>query len=173
MADHDGAPNSIQQPSIQPTDPVLCAANCGFFGTPDKLSLCSKCYREKEEKEARAAAQEVDATSASAVPIVNDVLPAVLAAMPSREATAVTEAPSEASSTTEVAKKIKQNRCNVGSCKKKLRLAQQFKCRCEMVFCGTHRYPDAHECEFDHKQHNQDILRKANPVVSASKIDKI
>lgn len=34
----------------------------------------------------------------------------------------------------------------------KIPLAKQVtnKCRCEYVFCDTHRYPDKHDCNFDH-----------------------
>lgn len=29
------------------------------------------------------------------------------------------------------------------------------KCRCEYVFCDTHRYPDKHDCNFDHAQNDK------------------
>ncbi|PWA98973.1 A20/AN1-like zinc finger family protein [Artemisia annua] len=48
-----------------------------------------------------------------------------------------------------------------------------FKCRCGETFCGSHRYPEEHKCEFDFKKTGRDLISKANPVVKADKVDKI
>jgi predicted nucleic acid binding AN1-type Zn finger protein len=48
-----------------------------------------------------------------------------------------------------------------------------FKCRCGMVFCGTHRYPEQHDCEFDFKSLGKQQIAKANPVVKGEKLQKI
>ena len=46
----------------------------------------------------------------------------------------------------------KRNVC--WTCRKKVGLLG-FECRCSYVFCSTHRYSDAHNCDFDHKLLNQ------------------
>lgn len=60
------------------------------------------------------------------------------------------------------------NRCR--SCRKKVGVVG-FKCRCGSTFCGTHRYPEQHDCEFDFKSAGRENIAKANPVVKADKID--
>lgn len=65
-----------------------------------------------------------------------------------------------------------KNRC--GICRKKLNLvtASTGKCRCEGVFCGNHRMPEAHECTFDHRAIWQKELEKRNPKVVAPKLTR-
>merc|ERR1712227_1134654 len=64
----------------------------------------------------------------------------------------------------------KKNRCL--SCKKKVGLTG-FTCRCGGLFCSIHRYSDKHDCTFDYKELGAEEIRKSNPVVVASKLNKI
>jgi len=66
--------------------------------------------------------------------------------------------------------KKKKSRCL--TCKKKTGLTG-FECRCGGLFCGIHRYSDKHECDFDYKAFGADQISKANPLVVASKVNKI
>merc|ERR1719410_2095728 len=66
--------------------------------------------------------------------------------------------------------KKKKNRCL--SCKKKVGLTG-FTCRCGGLFCSIHRYSDKHDCTFDYKELGAEEIRKSNPVVVASKVQKI
>merc|ERR1712111_158955 len=70
----------------------------------------------------------------------------------------------------EASGKKKKNRCL--SCKKKVGLTG-FTCRCGGLFCSIHRYSDKHECTFDYKELGAQEIRKSNPVVVASKVQKI
>jgi len=65
----------------------------------------------------------------------------------------------------------KQNPGRCLSCNKKVGLLG-FQCRCGFVFCGQHRYADAHECAFDYKTFEREQLRLKNPEVTAAKIEK-
>lgn len=58
-------------------------------------------------------------------------------------------------------------------CKKKLRLTQQFQCKCNAFFCSAHRYADTHSCTFDFKKEWQNALNKKNIKVNGIKIEKI
>ncbi|XP_076886796.1 zinc finger A20 and AN1 domain-containing stress-associated protein 1-like [Bidens hawaiensis] len=62
------------------------------------------------------------------------------------------------------------NRCLV--CNKKVGVVG-FKCKCGDTFCGSHRYPENHDCGFDFKKTGRDSIAKANPVVKADKVDRI
>lgn len=66
--------------------------------------------------------------------------------------------------------KPKKNRCL--TCKKKVGLTG-FQCRCNGLFCTTHRYSDMHDCPFNYKEMAQEQIRKNNPVVVGQKIAKI
>nr|GEW15639.1 A20/AN1-like zinc finger family protein [Tanacetum cinerariifolium] len=57
-------------------------------------------------------------------------------------------------------------------CNKKVGLLG-FKCRCGETFCGMHRYPEEHKCDFDYKKAGRDLISKANPVVRAHKLNRI
>ena len=54
-------------------------------------------------------------------------------------------------------------------CKKKVGLFG-FTCRCEGMFCGTHRYSDKHNCSYDFHQENKKFLAASNPQVTAPKL---
>ncbi|KHJ79156.1 AN1-like Zinc finger [Oesophagostomum dentatum] len=64
----------------------------------------------------------------------------------------------------------KANRCQV--CKKRVGLTG-FTCRCGGLYCGEHRYDQAHNCSFDYKTMEREEIRKNNPVVVSDKIQRI
>jgi hypothetical protein len=66
---------------------------------------------------------------------------------------------------------IQKKRCN--KCNKRLTLATEFTCKCYGIFCNAHKYPDTHQCTFDHKAEWKKSLKEKNPTVSGEKIEKI
>ncbi|KAG6535482.1 zinc finger AN1 domain-containing stress-associated protein 15-like [Zingiber officinale] len=62
------------------------------------------------------------------------------------------------------------NRCS--ACHRKVGLTG-FRCRCGDLFCGRHRYSDAHDCSFDYKAFGREEIARANPLIKAAKIIKI
>ena len=57
-------------------------------------------------------------------------------------------------------------------CNRKIGLTS-FQCKCKYYFCIEHRYSDRHDCTFDYKQFNKELLQNSNPTVISSKINTI
>ena len=51
----------------------------------------------------------------------------------------------------------------------------EFKCKCNNIFCHIHRYPEEHNCIYDHKQDGKRKLKNEldNGKIKCQKIDKI
>ena len=56
-------------------------------------------------------------------------------------------------------------------CNKKLKLTEQFECKCSNLYCKQHRLN--HNCKFDYREHCSKILTKEMPKVVGSKFEKI
>ena len=67
----------------------------------------------------------------------------------------------------------KKRKCHV--CNKKLPGMSYYTCKCagDKFYCGVHRYPDGHDCTFDHAEHDKQILKLNNPSIIPTKIDKL
>ena len=56
-------------------------------------------------------------------------------------------------------KKKKKNRCSHHDCNRKLTLAS-VECKCKLKFCGLHRLPHQHKCNYVSKINEKDIMTK-------------
>lgn len=64
-------------------------------------------------------------------------------------------------------------RMRCSECRKKLNITNVHTCRCEKLFCSTHRYSELHSCTYDYKTEGRRILETNNPLVTAPKLPKI
>ncbi|KAJ1279374.1 hypothetical protein BS78_04G151100 [Paspalum vaginatum] len=140
----------------------LCANNCGFFGSPATLDLCSKCYRDLNQQHQH---------QPPSPPPAFHTQPPSSSSNPPAPPQAVGAAASISSAPEPLPPAAKAGRC--ASCRRRVGLTG-FACRCGATFCGVHRYPERHACTFDFRAAGRDAIARANPVVKGDKLkDKL
>jgi len=127
-----------------------CVGGCGFWGDPKMENYCSKCFKEKQVKDQEKIKKEQDEA-------IRKEKEAEEAKNPKKPEEEKKERP------------VQENKMKCWTCNKKVGLTG-IECRCGYVFCGTHRMPEDHQCDFDYKTAGQDLLRKQNNKVEADKL---
>ncbi|GLJ25272.1 hypothetical protein SUGI_0483800 [Cryptomeria japonica] len=122
------------------------------------MNMCSFCYKKYMEK------QSLAEKAANKAKRKEESEPADKKAEESEKGTDIEKGG-------EMEKEVTECRCF--NCNKRCRLGVSFKCRCENIFCSKHRYPEEHNCSFDHKRFGRQSLAKNNPLIKGSKIDKL
>lgn len=58
-------------------------------------------------------------------------------------------------------------------CRKKLRITNNYTCKCNNIFCAQHRFYEQHECSYDFRTEAVERLIKENPRVVKEKFQRI
>jgi hypothetical protein len=171
-----------------------CVKGCGYYGTSSTLNMCSKCYREHQRQEQQGQMESVgpqhqlqeesldkaedrlqNTTDLKHVDLqqgtcVSEAITGQSELQLEDNAGASLDANSRTSFSPCQAPERKSNRCHY--CQKKVGLTG-FTCRCGRLFCSDHRYSDKHDCTFDYKAENKEMLARSNPQVFSAKLNKI
>ncbi|CAO3633090.1 unnamed protein product [Mucor fragilis] len=172
--------------------PTPCTAGCGFYGNKIYNNMCSKCFKEQEERNKNDLVdtnmlkmekpvitkelteepsiqqqQQQQPKEDDKSPLLNNNTHIILSVEDDNKPTNDQQKQEEEQDDTPK-KAVQKNKGRCFSCRSKIPLAKQLtnKCRCEYVFCDTHRYPDKHDCNFDHAKNDKDILAKNNPKLN-------
>ncbi|XVE96459.1 hypothetical protein REPUB_Repub02eG0223700 [Reevesia pubescens] len=152
----------------------LCVNNCGFFGSPATMNLCSKCFGDLclKEQEASSIKSSLSSSPSSSSTVFESISEVPLLALPGVNRELVVPEVGIAPATEQRQPQQQQlpNRCMV--CRKRIGLTG-FRCKCGITFCGSHRYPKNHGCTFDFKKVGREEIARANPLVKAEKLEKI
>lgn len=153
--------------------PTLCSNGCGFYSN-GLHGLCSKCFREKQSEAHKTQAASTAVAQALTPPPQPQSVPVpepVISHPVATEALAPTQ-PDVSTSSAPAPAKPSSTRCL--TCNKKVGLTG-FQCKCnpDAVFCSAHRYAEAHCCTFDYKTAQRQQLAANNPLIQASKLDRI
>lgn len=152
----------------------LCEAGCGFFGNQNTANMCSVCYSLRtsctgDNSEIRT---NLDTSNSR---IVQPIVTPILETDDDSELDKIDVGPFAVGEPEikELNKRDEQcllNRCY--TCNKRTGFTG-FRCRCEYIFCSSHRHSNKHNCTFDYKALGRDAVAKANPAVIAEKLHKI
>jgi hypothetical protein len=137
---------------------VQCKTN---YGSNEREGMCSVCYKEYKSKQLLIEKTQVTNKDVTMTDNIIDNTNIV----ESKDDKMIVEEP--------VVTDVRPKQTNIYTCyrcDKKVGYLG-FKCKCDYIFCGTHRHFSDHDCDFDYKTSDREKLLKKNPEL-AVKVNK-
>mmetsp|Transcript_65232 Transcript_65232/g.142967 ORF Transcript_65232/g.142967 Transcript_65232/m.142967 type:complete len:159 (+) Transcript_65232:218-694(+) len=148
-------------------DAKPCAnPDCTFHGHEIYGDYCSLCFKTRKAQENEQLLQSTPAEKKEEEQLKE------LVEQPKVDEQSKKEASDEEKKNDETpVKRVQKNRKRCFECRKKVGYTG-IECRCGFVFCGVHRYPKSHNCDFDFKAQAKKSLEAANQKVEAEKVER-
>ncbi len=133
-----------------------------YYGSEERNGMCSVCYKEcNNEKEKVKPIEEVKKEENINVESKSEKIESL-----SKDSKGENDI--EMKDTNEMEKNIKPvqtNKMSCWICNKRVGYLG-FKCKCEYIFCGTHRHFSDHNCDFDYKSYDREKLARGNDLLN-------
>jgi hypothetical protein len=145
--DNTAAASTAAEPPANPElkeAPVRCIAKCGFFGSIKFRGMCSMCFK-KDPNFGRTTTERWRSAKV------------------------------KLSALAKLRKGIRPQQTNIKACwhcKRKVGY-EGIQCKCRYYFCGHHRYPDEHDCPYDHRKLQRKRLETKLQKLAALKFERI
>jgi hypothetical protein len=184
--------NEVEAVPVGERPKVLCEGKCGFFGNAETENLCSKCYKIKHPISGAASASAAapatikpkvlcvakcgffgDAATENMCSKCHKVKynsPKMTWRKKWRRATVKVTAYARFKSFVKPILQVDTSTC--WKCSRRVG-TNGIECRCRYTFCGEHRYFDTHDCPFDVKKKQRQILAKQIIKVQDDKFTKM
>jgi hypothetical protein len=69
--------------------------------------------------------------------------------------------------------KIENPKMRCSECNKKINITNSITCKCEKILCYKHRYQTDHNCQFDFRTKERELLSKSLIKIENDKVIKI
>lgn len=152
--------------SFNKTTCVQCKV---YYGSEERMGMCSVCYKEYKNKEQQNQNVNTPNTNQNLnmdTCISSSTNPPTNSISTSSNTTIQKEDVKMEEMVQTSTRPVQTNPHACWICNKKVGYLG-FKCKCEYIFCGTHRHFSDHNCDFDYKSYDRQKLVKNSGLETA------
>ena len=133
-------------------------SDCEYSGYVGFNNYCSVCFKKKKMKSTKETTMTENVVAETILSIQKEDIPLKNTLKSSEEISAVDS------------NKVQVDKCRCFKCNRKVGLLG-FNCKCGFSFCSSHRFPEHHDCQFDHAQLDKTKLAEMNKVIQPKKVE--